>query len=617
MSYGTRWFRPWGLGVFVAVAALLVTGFAFFADSLVKRTVESVGSDANGAKVDLAGARLSLSPLGFTLTNLQVTDAGAPMSNAVQIDRIRFALESDALLRRKFVITDLSAEGVRFNTPRSVSGALPKVVEPTAEPESPGMLDDFELPKVDLPDVGDVLLKEDLASKRIAEQLRADLEQAKTDWPQRLAGLPDDAVLKSYDERIQQARPNLKGNTQQDVQEILDGIKRLETLRDDVGRDVDRVKDARQAWDKDWKNWAQQTRDLMAAPGADLDRLREKYSLDAKGFANASRALFGGEAAHWGDVGLTWYKKISVLLASRETDAAPERRRGKGIDIPFPEHEPLPDFLIRSAKLTLEIPAGAIKGEVRNITHDQPALGRPMTLNFFAEKMQGLDDIEIEGMFNHVTPGAARDSVSFKAHGLRIGEYALVQRPEFPLSIAHATVDLDGAVTLQGDVLDAKANAAFREAALSLLPGKSSSEIVQVLAAAFADVKSFNLAAKLSGTLQQHDVDLRSDLDDLLRDALNRQFRQRSDKFLADARARLDGQVRDARQQIEAKLGDLKTYESQLEQRRKQMEEASQKIQQALRAAADKQKEALTQKAQQTQDAAKKDVEKKLKNLLK
>lgn len=617
MSYGLRWFRPWGIGVFVVVIALLVIGFVFFADSLVKRTVESVGSDANGAKVELGSVSLSFSPLGFTLANLQVTDATAPMSNAMQVERIRFALEGGALLRRKFVITDLSAEGIRFNTPRTVSGAIPKVAEPIAKPDAPGIFDSIEFPKVEFPDVGDVLLKEDLASTRIAEQLRETLDKAKVEWPQRMAGLPDDAVLKGYPERIQQARPNLKGNTQQDVQEVLAGIKRLEALRDDVGRDIDRVKEAKQAWDKDSEAWSQQTRDLIAAPAADFNRLREKYSLDAGGFANASRAMFGGEAAHWGEVGTTWYKKLSVLLASRNKNTEPERKRGKGVDVRFPEHEPLPDFLIRSAKLSLDIPVGLLKGEVRNITHDQQTLGRPMTLSFFAENMQGLDDIEIEGTFNHVTPGASKDNVSIKARGVHISDYVLVQRPEFPLSITSALVDLDGVATLQGGALEVQADAAFHDAGLSLVPGKSSGELAQVLAAAFADVKKFNLNAKLSGTLKKYDVDLRSDLDTSLRDALNRQFRQRSEKFLAEARARIEGQVRDARQKLEAKLGDLKVYETQLDQRRKQLEESAQKVQQELRAAVDQQKDALTDKAQKAEDAVKKGVENKLKKLLK
>ena len=610
----TRWVRWWGLAVFMLLVAVLVGGTVLFADRLVKRAVESVGSGANGAKVELQSASLSFNPLGFVLADLQVTDAHEPMRNVVQIQRIKFALDGYALLRRKVVVTDLSAEGVRTNTPRATSGALPQPAVP--ETKKPGLLESFSFPQVDLPDAKQFLAGNEFASTKLVEQVRAELDQAKDQWNKRQAGLPDSAALKSYDERIAQAKPNLKGNTLQDVQEIADAIKRLQAVRDDIGRDVERVKSVRQAWDADWATWTQHSKDVLAAPGADLDRLKSKYSLDSKGFANASRALFGGQIAYWTDTGLYWYGKAKPLLAGDRAEQEPRPQRGKGIDVRFTERDQLPGLLIRSAKLSVEVPAGTLSGEIRNITNDQVTLGHPLTFNFFAGKMQGIQDLELEGVFNHVVPGAAVDSARVKVRGVTIQRLDVLHQPRLPLVLSDAAVDLDATVQLKDGVLLGQLNAAFKTVKLGAELKDSAGELEKILLAALADVHRFTLTAQLQGSPQDYDVDLHSDLDELLRAAMNKQFRARVDKFVAEVKAQLDAKMQDARRELDAKLGDLKGIGGIIDQRRAQADDAQQHAEQELRAAADKSRQQVDEQKQSAKEKARQEAD-KLKDRLK
>ena len=612
----TRWVRWWGLAVFVLLVAVLVGGTVLFADRLVERAVESVGSSANGAKVELRNASLSFNPLGFVLDDLQVTDAHEPMRNVVQIQRIKFALDVAALLRRKVVVTDLGAEGVRTNTPRATSGALPQLPEPKPEAnKKPGLLDSFSFPQVDLPDAKQ-LAGNDFTSTKLVEQLRSELDQAKEQWNKRLVDLPDSAALQSYGERIQQAKPDLKGNTLQDAQEIADGIRRLQAVRDDVSKDVERLKAVRQAWDIDWATWTQHSKDLLAAPGADLDRLKGKYSLDAKGFANASRSLFGGQLAQWTDTGLYWYDKAKPLLAGDRAEQEPHPKRGKGIDVRFTERDQLPGFLIRSAKLSVEVPAGILRGEIRNITNDQVALGHPLTFNFFAEKMQGVQDLELEGVFNHVVPGAAVDNARLKLHGVLIQRFEVLHQPRFPVVLSDATVDVDATAQLKDGALQGDLSANFKTVKLGADLKDSAGELEKILAAALADVRHFMIKAQLQGSLSDYDVALQSDLDESLRAALNKQFRARVDAFVAEVKAQLDAKVQDARRELDTKLGDLKGIGGVIDQRRKQADDAQQKAEQELRAAADKAKQQVEEQKQSAKEKSRQEAD-KLKDRLK
>lgn len=616
----TRWIRWWGLAVFVLLVAVICVAVALFADRLVEQAVESVGSKANGAQVELQNASLSFNPLGFVLTDLQVTDAHEPMRNVVQIQRIKFALDGYALLRRKVVITDLNAEGVRTNTPRKRSGALPQVLAPAEETKKSGMLDDFSFPQVELPDLKQVLASQDLASVQLAQQLRAELDQAKQQWNTRLGDLPDSAALKSYDERIRKAKPDFSGNVLQDAQAIATSIESLQAIRNDIAKDVERVRAVRQAWDTDWATWTQHSKDLLAAPGADIDRLKGKYSLEAKGFANASRALFGGQIARWTDTGLYWYDKAKPLLAGDREEQAPQPVRGKGIDVHFAERDQLPEFLIRSAMLSLEIPAGTLSGVIRNITNDQVTLGHPLTFNFFAEKIPGVQDLELEGVFNHVVPGAALDTARFKAHGVTIQRFAVLQQPRFPVVLSDATVDVEASAQLKDGALQAEFNSNFKSVKLGADLKDSPGELEKILAAALTEVRHFTLKAQLQGSLREYDVQLHSDLDELLRDAMNKQFRARADKFIAQVKTQLDAKVQEARHELDAKFADLQGIGGIIEQRRKQVDDIQQKAEQELRAAvdqqksaADKQKQSVKEKTQQKTDKLKDRVKEQLK----
>src|ERR1044071_5378286 len=112
------------------VAALVAVVTVFFLDGLVKRGIEKAGTLANGARVDLDAARVSLVHLSVLLGRLQVTDPESPMTNAVEVGSMTFRLEPKPLTWKKIIISDASITGIRTGTPRRYSGALPERRKP-------------------------------------------------------------------------------------------------------------------------------------------------------------------------------------------------------------------------------------------------------------------------------------------------------------------------------------------------------------------------------------------------------------------------------------------------------------------------------------------------------
>ena len=80
-----RWKAAAPLALFLALVAM---GWYFFLDATVRRSIEAIGTELVGAKVDLAEADVRLREGSVTLRGLQVTNPDAPMTNLFEVDEI-------------------------------------------------------------------------------------------------------------------------------------------------------------------------------------------------------------------------------------------------------------------------------------------------------------------------------------------------------------------------------------------------------------------------------------------------------------------------------------------------------------------------------------------------
>ena len=105
-----------------------------------------------------------------------------------------------------------------------------------------------------------------------------------------------------------------------------------------------------------------------------------------------SRLLFGAKINRWVEQAIAWHERLKpVLQRSQKKEKGPDKIkpiRGKGVNVRFKEHEPLPDFLIRRVKTSLLVDAGNFTGNIQNITPDQDILGTPLTFTFSGKNMK-------------------------------------------------------------------------------------------------------------------------------------------------------------------------------------------------------------------------------------
>jgi len=553
-----KWIRWPGLIAFVVVVAIGLAIWWLVIDRLVEHGIETVGSKLVGAKVELGAADVSFFPLGIELKRLEVTNPDEPMRNAVEAARIAFGMEALQLLRRKVIIDEMTVDGVRFNTERKTSGAIVKQADQKKEPETAAS--SFSFPALDLPSARDILAKEDLESLKAITAVRADIDTAREQWKQRVAELPDKAKLDEYKRRFETIKSSRKGG----VEGLLSGAGEAVELQKAVQQDLDRVKSARENLARDVAALKHRVEEAAAAPQADVKRLKEKYTLSPAGLGNVAGSLFGGEIGRWTAMAATWYERLKPTLAGLgKTGKGPvevKPLRGKGIDVRFPERHPLPDFLIRTARVSVNIPAGIIAGQVHNITPDQDVLGLPLVFEFTGDKLQQLRSVALHGEISRVNPTKPRDIITLNVDGYRIEHATLSDNPQWPVTLDGAQASVDVKAVIAGDALDATVNSHLSGVHLSTGDQKTSGRMASALASALADVKALNLEATIEGTTQNPDVKVTSDLDRVFKDAVGKLVAEQAARFEADLKAaiaeRVNGPLEDLKKQL-AGLGGL------------------------------------------------------------
>jgi len=522
-----KWIRWPGLIGFVVVVGIVVALWFLFMDGIVRRTIERGGSTLVGAEVDLARAHVTLIPLGITLSGLQVTDPAAPATNSIEVSRIAFSLDSLNLLRRKVIISEMSAEGMQFGTARRKPGRV--VVPPPKPPEETKK--ESALPSFAMPDVKTVLQQEKFESPALIEQAQADLKKMNEAWQNKVASMPDKAALDAYQGRIKKLKEAQK-----------DGLKGLKSagadalaLTKDLNRDLDAVKKAKAEFGTDLAAAKTLVEKAEKSPLDDVRRIADKYSISSEGLANLSQTLFGGSVRGWIDKGVLWYGRLKPMFErsgeKKGNVQAVKPLRGRGVDVRFKEARPLPDFLIGTVKASLQPEAGTFTGTIRNITPDQDVLGKPLTFAFAGSGLKAAQAANITGTLDHRKADLPDDALELAVRGYKAAGMTLSSAASLPVSLQEGTMDLELKGRRGVKVISARCVARVKGAKLNTGSDGSGGAFAKAIRSSLAKVSAFTLTADITGTPDNYQVKVSSDLDKVMKDAAGSLVREQRDRI--------------------------------------------------------------------------------------
>ena len=575
------------VGPLACFAALGLVAWWLFADRIARRTLETVGSAALGAKVEIRDVELRLARGRVAIRGLTVASPFEALENLLQADELVADLALAPLLEKKVVIDRLAAKGLRFGTPRATDGRIPG--------SSSGLMDrakDFagRLPvpalqlatgKIDIARLDPARLETPAA----ARALGARVDSVRQAWDEGLAGLDVSATVDSgvqMAERLRRAKggpPDLK--LLGDARRTLDRVKQTGTRLTALERTVrtgTTLLETGVAGLEDAKR-----RDYALG-----QTLLQLPSLDA---ADIGAALFGRAAVerfqralYWAELGRR-YMPPGLLP---KVEAGPRRARRAGSTVRFPRAGAYPAFLLRSGELSFQLagagPGGGDRAEPRayaaqvaGLTSDPALYGRPATLSASAPGVRAaalLDHV-------HATP---RDTAAASLAGLTLPELTL---PQLPVRLAPGRGSATLSFALAGDSIRARWSLRAdgvrwaRDTAQA-----ATAPLGDVVWRAVSGIPSLEVSAGLAGTLARPRLTVSSNLDRVVAEriralvgdevvAAERKMRGRVDSIverdagparaaarsvtadvprrLAAERARLDG----VRRTLEQRLKDL------------------------------------------------------------
>ncbi len=532
-----KWIRWQGLFVFIGLSLFLTIFWLIFMDGIVKRIIESYGTRAVGAKVEVADADLKLFPLGLVLKGLAVTNPDKPMENIVEISRAALLLEPLQLLRRKVIVEEMTLAGIRLNTARKTSGAV--VIRKEKDPvnERKNLFGSFcgtvRLPDIATLDIRKILADEKLESLELIQNLQSRFQAENDNWQKKLDGLPGKEKFDSYRNRINQLKSKSSG-----LGGLLGTAGDLASLQKDLQTDLDRLKSAQKEFDQLKVGLNSQWQQAAAAPLKDFERLKQKYAFSPQGLDNMGKLVLGQKICGGLEQAVQWYERLNFVLRHLEAKGAQDKKekpvrpqRRAGTYVRFKECAPLPDFLIRRAKTSLLIEAGDFSGKIENITLDQDILGQPLTFTFSGEKLKQVQMLKLDGSFNRVIPERPKDGVSLQLKDYNLHNTALTSSGDLPVTVKEGLADVDLQAKLEKNGLDGTLAVRIKSAVFDIGKGDGRGPVLNAIGSVLGDLSGFTAKVDVSGSANDYQVRLTTDLDQALKSAAGKIIQQQAEKF--------------------------------------------------------------------------------------
>lgn len=607
------WIRWSGIAGFLALSALIVVIWMFAIGPLIKYSIETFGSKAANAKVEVDSVSLSFNPLGLDIRGVQVANSDKPMENLFQFDRAVADIELLPLVLGKGIVNQAALTGVAFSTPRTTSGALP---DSGSEMEKGFSSDDAkELVLENTPSADELLAREPLLTVERGNVFKESVVKIKAESEAAIEGLPTQEDLANYKQEFN-ALTTGKFDSIEDFQKRK---KEFDALKSRIQKDQKAISTAQTVITSGKDDLQSQWDGLKSAPGEDFDNLSSKYQLNSSGAANLSGLLFGDKVGDLSQQALYWYTKISPFLTS-ETDnneepeeEAPSRLEGRIVH--FKTDNPLPDMLIKKMQLAVYLPSeegkelGDVDVQIYDITHQQNVINRPTRVIAEGNNLTNIKSLDFKGTLDHRTsPG--KDAFDIALKGMQLENYDV---GAMGLKLENSLVDLDAQAELSGDQIQATSRALFSQ---PLFSTKDKTLVAQEVTQALGKVRQFDINAGAKGDVIAPKIDLSSNLDKQLSNALAERLKEKQGELEVQLKEKLNDKLLAYAGDYKDQIASMDLANSSLGNAQSELKEM---LTSELTSFADQQKaeakEKLDEKRKEEEEKAKEAAKNKLKSL--
>jgi uncharacterized protein (TIGR03545 family) len=575
-------------------ATLLVIGalWALFGDWIVRRGIESIGSEVFGAEVDLASLRIRETRAAIEMRGLQITSPFDSTKNIIAADNIVFSLEPLPLLEKKFIVNRLTLTGLTFNTTRARPGrryGSKNNIASRLRAETGAWVEKVKVPLLSLTPIDTIksiiLDPSSLATLKAVDQLTKRADSVKGAFQKSFDDLQLQALLDTTQalvKRLQTVKPGATG-----IAEAAQSIQSAKKSIDQIDQAKKRIASLEQSAHAAAALLTNGVQSVDSARRSDYEFAKGLLKLPKLEAPNIGAALFGPvsiarfqQAIYWGRMAQEY---IPPGLQPWQRPG-PARARRAGLTYSFPREHTDPKLLLKQGQLSFALggdtETSAFTATVTGLTSEPELYGQPATLRATgATTGKHAISAEVGAMLDH-TRSPTHDSARVRLGGIEIPGIDL---PGLPFGVEPGRGTSELTIEIEGSQLTGRWTMRTNEAKWSVVPAKAQSlnTLEGAMWRVLSGLTDLDVTAELSGDIASPQLSVSSNVDQQVAARLRAivgeeiakaeaKARAAVDKLVADKVAPIAKQVAGVTSLLDTRLGGSKT---QLDQVQKQLNE--------------------------------------------
>jgi uncharacterized protein (TIGR03545 family) len=543
----------------LAIAVVLLAAVYFGLDPLMRYGFIVTGQQITTAKVEVGEVQTSMFNSEITLRDVQIADPDAPMKNLVEAKELKFSIDPNSAIRKRFVAKQVQATGLRFGADRTTSGELQNMPHPgsrLAEKLRERLSQSGETALKCLDQLADLLGKQAEKQLDTFESVQLTRELARR-WPaeyQRMQASAEDLRRRAEEIRKLAEETSREKNVLRSVEDVDKTLAKTEQLRHEIDEFRGEVERLRRQVETDKAA-------VRTAQQHDADRIRRTLQFPRLNAEELSDYFLGPEVGERVATAARWIEWARQHMPHKVNPSGPMRMRGT--DVLFAGMEKQPGFLIRSLLLDGEGQVGReqfqFTGTAEGITSQPAVYGKPTTLK---AEVRGAAVMQIEATLDR-TKDVARDHIVVECPGVVQPKRTLGKADRLAVSVSPGL----SRISVVLDIVDNRlaGRLTLRQEPVQLVPilppEISDRQLIADLQQAASRIQTVETTVDLSGTAEQPDWTMHSSLGSQVADAVNslleHEFETRREQLLARLQQQVDDEGANFDQQIAAAQNEV------------------------------------------------------------
>jgi uncharacterized protein (TIGR03545 family) len=603
--------------IFFGLVPLALVGFLLylFLDSWIEAGLEYGGEKVVGAKVEIEGFRLTLSPLGVEFRRLQVANKRDPWKNVFETGKVKFALDLGQLLRGKYIIETMEVNDLVLGTERTTDGSLPAQSKPTSsagpaasdtitppplpEQARPVLTEEkrktpiFDLEKLKREFKIDSLLNvQNLRSVRYLDSLTAQIRQASEEWK---AAVSDLEQSKQRVAEIEATVRSINVSELKSIEALTTSVAKVTTASKTIYDVNETFTTRRAALTQHIEGLTASAKLLDDIVNQDYDALITLARLPDVDMKGVAEALLGRDFFQKAEEYLYWieFARTTVPAYIPKPARVESPPRFQGQDIHFPQERSYPKFWIKKILISGSEDKSRrpdyfyARGEVTHISSNQKQTDFPLAIDLVGERIDR-SSFSLNAVFDR-RPAVPLDTYRFKAANIPLGQISLGHSEFLPARITDAVGTFVVQIEVPGRHIEGNLLATIGNLTVKF-DREPRNDVERIVRNVLAEIKKFDVQLRLWNTDGPFRVAFSTDLDNLIATRTRQVIGGEIARLKNELRFKLNQRIAQKRQEYESLvvskkeeiLGRLRSYENFLKEKRALVEAKQREVENRL-----------------------------------